>query len=266
VDREVEATATEGVQAVKIFFHPDFFDEYTCDPAAARGRLEPAYTKLVGRYSPVEPQPCGIDDILLVHTPGHLQDVRDDPGVFAMARLAAGAALAAAEWALRGEMAFALCRPPGHHASAGSAWGFCYFNNVAVAVGKLLKEEKVGSVLIVDFDLHYGDGTENIFSASRQVTYWQGPGKAGKAYVAALESFLQGFSCDMVAVSAGFDRHLDDWGHMLSTEDYGAIGRVLGRYARVNCGGKLFAVLEGGYNPHSMAASIEAFLLGLEET
>jgi acetoin utilization deacetylase AcuC-like enzyme len=250
---------------LKIFFHPDFFDEYTFDPAAARGRLEPSWKVLQGVYPFVQPVPCGAEEILLVHTPGHLEYLREDPGIYAMARLAAGAALGAAESAMAGEMAFALCRPPGHHASAGSAWGFCYVNNVAVAVSRLLADERIQSALIVDFDLHYGDGTENIFAGAPMVRYWQGPGKAGKGYVEAMENYLAGVSCDVVAVSAGFDRHREDWGSMLATQDYYDIGVVLGRFARRVCGGRLFAVLEGGYNPESMAESIEAFLRGLEE-
>ena len=86
-----------------------------------------------------------------------------------MAILAAGATIEAAQSALNKEAAFALCRPPGHHASPDSCWGFCYFNNVAIAVRKLLAEGKVKRVLIVDFDLHYGDGTANTFVGESDV-------------------------------------------------------------------------------------------------
>ena len=249
---------------MKIIFHPDFFKSYTFDPAAIRGRLEPAYERLVDLYPMVKPEPCTEEDILLVHTADYLEMVKREMEIYDMAMLAAGASLAAAESACAGEPAFALCRPPGHHASAGSAWGFCTFNNAAVAVSKLLREEKIESALIIDFDLHYGDGTENILQAEVPVTYWQGPDIGGKAYVSAMQGFLSGTSCDMVVVSAGFDRHLEDWGGLLETKDYRDIGEILGQFARDCCEGRLFAVLEGGYNPESMGESIEAFLFGLD--
>ena len=249
---------------MKIFFHQDFFDVYAFDPAAGRGRLEPAHERLAGKYPMVVPEPCREEEILLVHTPEYVKGVKREKGLYDMALLAAGAAVAAAEAACAGEPTFALCRPPGHHASAGSAWGFCTFNNVAVALKKLLQEGKISSALVVDFDLHFGDGTVNIFEDDKRVTYWQGPDHSGEPYVSALEHFLAGVSPDMVAVSAGFDRHRKDWGGLLWTENYRSMGQVLGRFARETCSGRLFAVLEGGYNPASMAESMEAFIRGMD--
>ena len=92
---------------------------------------------------------------------------------FNVALLAAGGAITAVDLVMARKFrnAFALVRPPGHHASPDSHWGFCYFNNIAIAVKKLLKERKVKRVLIIDFDLHFGDGTYNSFTEYRNVTY-----------------------------------------------------------------------------------------------
>ncbi|PKM83848.1 MAG: acetylpolyamine aminohydrolase [Firmicutes bacterium HGW-Firmicutes-13] len=183
-----------------------------------------------------------------------------------MALLAAGATLKAAEIAMTGEFAFALCRPPGHHASPGSCWGFCYFNNAAIAVQKLLFEEKINSALIIDFDLHFGDGTSNIFYGNPKVNYRHVQGGNRISFIEDLEKYLDNASADIVAVSAGFDRHQMDWGHMLSTEDYHTMGNLLGSFARKNCEGRLFAALEGGYNPISLGDAVSGFLDGLQNS
>lgn len=247
---------------MKVFFHNDFFREYTADPAAEKGRLEPAYQVLKGRYPIADAIPCADSDILLVHTRSHLESVKRTPIVYDLAALAVGTAIAAAESAINGEMAFALCRPPGHHASPDHSWGFCYFNNVAIAVKRLLDAGKITSALVVDFDLHYGDGTVNSFQGDNRVTYWQG--QSSKNFVQQMRAFLEQTESDLIAVSAGFDRHVRDWGGMLSTGDYGSIGSLLGTFSREKCGGRLFAVLEGGYNSLSMAESIQLFLHGLD--
>ena len=149
---------------MKVFFDEKFLQTYTSDPAASPGRLDYAFSEVKKRYSLVAPRPCSEEDVRLVHTAYHFEYTRRDEKVYPMAILAAGAAIGAAETALNGEAAFALCRPPGHHASPDSAWGFCYFNNVAIAVSKLLSEKRIKKALIIDFDLHYGDGTANTFS------------------------------------------------------------------------------------------------------
>lgn len=249
---------------MKIVFHDKFLQKYVGDPAASTGRLDHAVKGVKKYYSLVTPEPCIDKDILLVHTPHHLEDVKIEPQVYKMALLAAGAAVKASEIAMTGEFAFALCRPPGHHASPGSCWGFCYFNNVAIAVQKLLVEEKIKSALIVDFDLHFGDGTNNIFFGNPNVNYFHVSGANAKSFIENLKNCIDNASTDIVAVSAGYDRHQMDWGHMLSTEDYRTMGKILGSYARGNTEGRLFASLEGGYNPISLGDSILSFLDGLE--
>jgi len=244
---------------MKVIFHEDYKAVYDHDPAAAGGRMECIVEELKGCYEFVEPQPATEEDILLVHDARHLESVKGKPLIYRTALLAAGGAIAAAELAAAGEMAFALIRPPGHHASRGSCWGFCWFNNIAIGVEKLRRQGKAQKVLIVDFDLHFGDGTSNIFSGVHDVTYYHLNGLDG------LKNCLsQNPEIDLLAVSAGFDRHLMDWGMELSTEDYFTIGEMLAHHARRYCRGQLFAVLEGGYNHQVLGKNVKSFLEGLE--
>lgn len=248
---------------MKVVFHESFLETYTGDPAASHGRLDHALAHVQEKYPLVQPLPCAEKDVLLVHSSSHLESVRRDGAVFPMALLAAGAVIKASELAWNGEAAFALCRPPGHHASPDYCWGFCYFNNVAIAVQKMLHQEKVKKVLIIDFDLHYGDGTDNFFTDNPAVIYRHLTGRDNETFINGLKDFLQDINTDLVAVSAGFDRHVRDWGGLLSTEDYGTMGTILGAFAREKCQGRLFAALEGGYNPVSLGESLAAFLAGI---
>ncbi|MDO9535334.1 MAG: histone deacetylase family protein [Bacillota bacterium] len=250
---------------MKVIFHEDFLECYTSDPAAVNGRLDPALALAQEHYSLVTPSPCTEEPLLRVHTPTHIAHVRADRSVYPIALLAAGAAIEASRLAMAGEPAFALCRPPGHHASPDSCWGFCYFNNVAVAVKDLLAREVVQKVLIVDFDLHYGDGTANTFANMPAVTYLHLQGRNRQVFLEDLKSSIQDEKADLVAVSAGFDRHIKDWGGLLTTEDYGEIGHILGDFARARCGGRIFTALEGGYNAISLGDAFLAFCRGVEK-
>ncbi|NOY11199.1 MAG: histone deacetylase family protein, partial [Archaeoglobi archaeon] len=119
---------------MKVVFHPEFYRVYTSDPAAEAGRME-AIVEEIKDFEFVEPEPAGEEDILLVHTARHLEWVKGMHEVYGVALLAAGGAILAARISFS-EPAFAAIRPPGHHASPDSSWGFCYFNNVAIAVRK----------------------------------------------------------------------------------------------------------------------------------
>jgi len=249
---------------MKIFFHRDFLAHYAFDPAAEPGRLEPSIAALEKEYPLIEPRAAAQDEILRVHTGRHWQFVAEDELLLHTALLAAGATIEAAETTFRGAHAFALCRPPGHHASADSSWGFCYFNNIAVAVRHLLHHGRIGSALIVDFDLHYGDGTASIFRGEDRVKFWHCRESSRLRYLELLEKDLQDKEADLVAVSAGFDRGVNDWGGMLTGEDYNTIGKLLANFAREKSGGRLFAALEGGYNAQALAKNIMAFIKGLE--
>ncbi len=242
---------------MKVVFHERYREVYDTDPAAAGGRMECIVDELMGEYLFVEPQPAGEADLLLVHGRAHLEKVKEKGLLYEIAALSAGGAIKAAQLAVQGDSAFALIRPPGHHASRDSCWGFCWFNNVAVAVERLRRDGAVSRVAIVDIDLHFGDGTNNIFRSDPGVSYYHLEGLKG------LERFLAGSEdCDLVAVSAGFDMHVLDWGGILSTNDYATIGRMISGHARRFCRGRFFAVLEGGYNHRVLGKNVKALLRG----
>ncbi len=249
---------------MKIVYHPLFCGVYETDPAAAPGRMECIVQELTGRYLFIEPQPAAEEDLLRVHTGRHLRSIKAYPALYETACLAAGGAIAAAATALDGEPAFALIRPPGHHAGPNSCWGFCFFNNIAVALRKLQHEGGIFNAFILDFDLHFGDGTFAIFDGS-SVTYFQPRNRPGEEFVAEIEQTLgRAAGYDILAVSAGFDRHLHDWGGRLSTDDYEAIGALVRESAQRVCGGRRFAVLEGGYNQAVLGHNVAAFLAGMQ--
>ncbi|RLF09551.1 MAG: histone deacetylase family protein [Thermoprotei archaeon] len=245
---------------MKVVFHERFHEVYASDPAAAPGRMEAAAAPLRGVYEFVEPPPASDEDVLLVHTPSHLDYVKRLAKVYPIALLAVGGAIKASEIAMEGEPAFALIRPPGHHASPGSSWGFCYFNNVAIAVERLIRRGLIKRAVIVDFDLHFGDGTSEAFKGRSDVEYRHLP---ATGFIEDLDAFLRLRSYDVIAVSAGFDRALEDWGGLMKEEDYREVGRVIREHAERRCAGRRFAVLEGGYNHEVLGRNIKAFLEGL---
>jgi len=246
---------------MKIVYHDRYAESYASDPAAAKGRLEPSRKRLEPAFDLVSPDPAAPEDILRVHTDRHLQRIKERTQLYELSLLAAGGAMTAARLALAGEQAFGLIRPPGHHASPDSCWGFCWFNNMAVALESLRAAGSIESALIVDFDLHFGDGTSAIYSPDAEVEYFH------TGSVRELERFLAGMGeVDLVGVSAGFDRHVDDWGGQLNTEDYRRMGRLLAEYADRSCQGRIFSILEGGYNHDSMAEAIDTYLEGLRES
>jgi acetoin utilization deacetylase AcuC-like enzyme len=246
---------------MRVVFHRTFHGVYTSDPAAERGRLVPAEKLLSSRHALVAPEPAGERDIARVHTPEHIETVRGERKVHEMALLAAGGALEAAGSAMAGEPAFALVRPPGHHASADECWGFCFYNNVAVAVAWLLESGRAERALVLDIDLHFGDGTSNIFSSRPEVTYLHPGAPYREQWMDECRTSLENAGpCDVIAVSAGFDRHAEDWGGTLLTEDYRTIGTWIRDAARERCEGRVFIVLEGGYNPDALAEGAAALL------
>jgi len=228
--------------------------------------MESIYNELHGLFEFVEPRLASEEDLELVHSRSHIERVRRQPLVYEVARLAVGGAILAAELAVNGEPAFGLVRPPGHHASRDSSWGFCYFNNVAISVERLRREGRVRRVLIVDIDLHFGDGTSSIFAHVPEVGYYHPEGLHREDYLNDLSRYLEVVKrnrYDVIAVSAGFDRHIQDWGGMLKTEDYLIIGRMVKEFANETCGGRRYAVLEGGYNHAVLGRNVKALLEGM---
>lgn len=246
---------------MKIVYHHRYTEVYASDPAAMPGRMERIYEELKKRgYEFVEPDPASEEDLLLAHSIDLLEDVRRETA-YEISALAAGGAIMCAELALSGEPAFGLIRPPGHHAGRNFNGGFCRFNNLAVAIEKLLAGDKINRPLIVDIDLHYGNGTEDIFRG-RDILFLNMKLEGREEFLSTLRESLSGFKYyDIIAVSAGFDTYEFDWGGTLKTEDYVAIGKMIKR-ASMACDGRRFAVLEGGYYLPDLGKNVAAFLEG----
>jgi acetoin utilization deacetylase AcuC-like enzyme len=209
------------------------------------------------------------------------------------ARLAAGGVLTAVEAVLAGaaDNAFAIVRPPGHHALANRAMGFCFFNNVAIAAAALIANHGLKRVLILDWDVHHGNGTQELFYTSPEVLYmslhqypfYPGSGLfeevgagAGEGYnvnvplpayfgddeyLRVLDNVLmpiaRQFNPEFVLISSGFDCHYrDPLGGMRVTErGFAAMARRMKRLAAECCGGRMVAALEGGYDLKALADS-----------
>lgn len=246
---------------MKIVFHQDFYQVYTHDPAAEAGRLEVIVGELWDKFDFIDAVPADPGDIAAVHTQGHIDNVAAE-GLCSIAALAAGGAIQAAQIGMA-EPAFAVIRPPGHHASAGSAWGFCFFNNMAIAVTKLKKEKEISKALVLDIDLHYGDGTVNILGSSGYVDICNPASQKPSTYLKEVEMALAGGRYDVIGVSAGFDNALQDWGGVLSRDDYLEIGSMV-RKAAGRSGAGYFAILEGGYNHKVLGDNALALLEGLD--
>ncbi len=220
------------------------------------------------------------------------------PGSFATALLAVGGVLTAVEAVMGGQAhnAFALVRPPGHHALARRAMGFCLFNNVAIAAAYLLKHLGLRRVMILDWDLHHGNGTQDLFYESSQVLYvsihefpfypgtgavneiGRGEGEgftvnaplpagcADEDYLRVFDELIMPiaykFRPEFVLISAGYDCHArDPLGYMRVTEQgFVAMTRRLKRLAEDTCQGRLVAALEGGYDLKALADSVWATL------
>lgn len=246
---------------MKVVFHEDFRLPYTSDPAAEAGRVEAIERAIGDRVTWVGAVAATEEEIAAVHTRAHMDRVRRE-GVYDVAALAAGGAIQAAAIGLD-EPCFALIRPPGHHASAASSWGFCYFNNMAIALEKLHREKRVEKAFILDFDLHFGDGTVNILGDRGYVTIHNPSASDRGEYLREVRERLFMERFDVIGVSAGFDHHLEDWGGLLTTDDYRDMGGMV-REAADKSGGGCFAVLEGGYNHSVLGRNVMAFLEGME--
>lgn len=251
---------------MKIVYSREMERRYPTNPVENADRVAlPA--AMLGEFQFIEPLAASLEDIARVHGIGHIERVKSS-GLYDAAALAAGGAICAAELSLEGEPAFALIRPPGHHASANRAWGMCYFNNMAIAVQKIRPKAK--RVLIIDIDLHFGDGTVSIFRADSNVKIVN-PWSVDESfeylkmdqsrYLAQVKEAFLGFDCDIVGVSAGFDTYLEDWGGLLKIEDYKEIGRAIREGAEEKCRGRRFALLEGGYHP-DLGWCIKSFIEG----
>jgi acetoin utilization deacetylase AcuC-like enzyme len=263
------------------------------------------------------PRPATADELALIHAPSHIARVAATAGQrfhafdadtptsarsFETACLAAGGYLALVEAIMAGEAenGFAFVRPPGHHAESDRAMGFCLFNNVAIAARHLQRRFGIRRILIVDWDVHHGNGTQDSFYADPDVLYvsthqypfYPGTGAAtdvgsGAAagrtlnvplaagcgddeYVAAFTQVIvpiaAQFRPEFVLVSAGFDAHCRDplAGMTVTDDGFRAMARLLVRVAEQHANGRLAAILEGGYDLRALQTAIPAVLDELE--
>ena len=274
---------------------------------------------LLERCRVIAPRAASEADLLRCHSPLYLERVRQDvaagldqlstgdtaigPGSEMVARLAAGGLLAAADALMAGEVAhaFAVVRPPGHHATPSRGMGFCLYNNVAIAARYLQHVHGLERVLIVDWDVHHGNGTQEIFWSdpsvlvfgSHQCPLYPGsgearergggagdgftvnlpvpPGTGGDDLVALwrreLPAAAAAFEPDFVLVSAGFDAHrrdpLGDLG--LGDDHFAALTRLVAEVAERHCEGRLVSALEGGYDLEALASAGAAHVAALME-
>jgi acetoin utilization deacetylase AcuC-like enzyme len=274
---------------------------------------------LLAKLVPLQPAAASLDWITTIHEPAYVERVKNDcrDGIgyvntpdapasinsYEVALMAAGGLLVAVDAVMDGKVNNAFCavRPPGHHALKNRAMGFCLFNNVAIAARYIQKKHKLTRVLIVDWDVHHGNGTQAAFYDDPTVFYFSvhlspfypGTGHANetgegrgvgatlnvplragcddadyrKAFKEKLKPAAAAFKPDFVLISAGFDAAKGDLlGRMnVTPEGYAALTRIVKDIAEKHSGGRLVSTLEGGYNLDALAASVEAHLRVLME-
>lgn len=211
----------------------------------------------------LEPEPGSETDLLLVHDPAMVTRLKTRPLLYETVLAAVGGAVCCSRLAMEGTPAFALVRPPGHHADQRGSWGFCYVNNMAVAVRRLLQDKGVRWVVILDLDHHVGDGTQRIFRSDSRVSVINILEATREDYLAQVQNTLRIIrKTDVLAVSLGFDTYEWDLGGLLKTEDYALLGKMLRQGAERLCRGRRFALLEGGYYLPDLGENALAFCRG----
>ena len=306
-----------------LVYHPQYLEhEMGAGHPESPDRLRAIVSRLehsgvLSRLVRIDPFPASDEWITQVHAPSYVEtlkrraptnghvsldaDTSMSAGSLSAAYLAAGGALAAADAIVAGSVEHAFCavRPPGHHAERDRAMGFCLFNNVAIAARYLQRRHAMARVLIVDWDVHHGNGTQHtfdddpsvLFFSTHQYPYYPGSGRetetgvgrgvgttinvpmqAGEGddgYRAVFQQVLMpavdAFQPDVVIVSAGFDAHKDDplSAMGLTEEGYADLTRMVVSIARRHSQGRLLSCLEGGYNLHALSASVERHVLAL---
>ncbi len=262
-------------------------------PLAPLGDVELAHSRM--HVAALRGLTDGLRDEIAAGGPSHAAidpDTAMNIHTWDAALRAAGAAIAATDAVLAGEMENAFCaiRPPGHHACRDRAMGFCFLNNVAIAARYALERHGLKRVAIVDFDVHHGNGTEDIVAGDQRVlmvSFYQHPfypeGGArsnasnlvnlpvpaytkGAQVRALVESHwlprLEAYQPEMIFISAGFDAHrADDMGQMgLVEADYAWITQRIKEVALRHAKGRIVSCLEGGYNLDALALSVEAHI------
>jgi len=307
------------------FYHPTFLlhDTGSGHPERAdRLRAILHYlqeSKLLDRLEQFEPSPAEVDDLALVHPIAHIKSIEEaclnapialdsdtivsTSSSFDAARLAAGAAIQACELVATGNLSNAFCamRPPGHHAEPHQAMGFCIFSNVAIAASWLRSRQLADRVLIIDWDVHHGNGTQaatydrgDIFFLSfHQWPLYPGTGKpdengrgegVGKnlnvtfapdtseadyleKFSSTVKKVFVEYSPDFILISTGFDAHRDDpLANLNLTENgYTQMTELVMELSQKSAGGRIVSVLEGGYNLAALAGSVGAHISVLQK-
>jgi acetoin utilization deacetylase AcuC-like enzyme len=267
----------------------------------------------------IEARSATVDDVARVHDRAYISrvewtahagggfldaDTYVSPKSFDVALLAAGSAIDAVDTVLGGKTnrVFAFPRPPGHHAESRRGMGFCLFNNIAVGASHALANHQLSRVAIIDWDVHHGNGTQEIFQSSRDVLFvslhqsplYPGTGQARDTGVGPGEGYtinlplppfsgdadylhafdmivgpaVEAYAPDLIMVSAGFDAHADDpLANMVVTEaGFAALAERTRALAAELCGGRLVLLLEGGYNLDALADSVVATIHALDRS
>jgi acetoin utilization deacetylase AcuC-like enzyme len=250
----------EMMTKIPVVYSEDFLADYRtvdCESPERAWIIQSAIREMAEFH---EPELCNETSLLLCHTQSLVSSVENDREVFSVARRAAGGALMAAEIALK-QPSFALIRPPGHHAGRNFNGGFCFFNNMAIALTGLLSRGLIRNALIVDIDLHYGNGTEDIVREDTRISFRNIHAFQKEEFLADLEAALRDApSFDIVGCSAGFDTYVHDWGGLLFTDDYREIARMI-----TMSNPHTFTILEGGYYISDLGKNVVSYLKGIQE-
>lgn len=296
---------------LRLYTHPACLDHdpgpgHPESPARLRAVLAALDHDRFACMDRIEAPRASREQLLRVHTPEHVERILDhapaegllhldadtvmSPGSAEAALRAAGAVTAAVDAVMAGACSHAFCavRPPGHHATAAEPMGFCLFNSVAVAAAQALAEHRLKRVAIVDFDVHHGNGTQDIFADQKRVLYvsshqaplYPGTGAASDQGVGNIVNAplppgtrsrefrqiwdglllprLHDFRPQLLLISAGFDAHRSDpLAQMeLKTEDYAWLSARLTQLAASHAGQRIVSSLEGGYDLQALAAGV----------
>jgi acetoin utilization deacetylase AcuC-like enzyme len=253
---------------MKIVFNDKFYNsDYIRDGASEPGRIEAIMNTINAdsKYDIISNSPADISDIARVHDDQAIANAKQNNELYEMALLSAGGAIKASEYAMQAEPAFACIRPPGHHASISSGWGYCYFCNMAIALKKLKSEGRISSAFILDFDAHTGDGTINCLADWKEAKILNPMADNRNSYIALFEDYIKNIDyVDIIAVCAGFDIYEKDCGRKLTTFDFYRIGVGLKLLAKRLGHNRRFAILEGGYYQADLGKNVLSFCQGFE--